>query len=369
MSEADPLFATLRQSADADTVAAIERLVSEGSDRDLCRINPLAFAARHGLNEQRVISAFLHAARLGLFELSWNVLCPSCSGVLEAGASLKTVRNQEYCAFCAAGYEPTLDETVEVTFTVAPRVRHIAAHTPDELTFHEYIRQLFFGSGVDLPDDYLQRMDRIMLDAVELPAGEKAQVSLQLPPGEVILFDPVTHAAQFFDVRGEPTAERRSLSIAYGTTEVVMARLLQITNAKERVYSQAVSFFSTNESVLTALKASFTGMFGLHESTQTLNAMKEGVSKSLETLAEIGGQVQEEAVKAGYGPTIRADAVKKLVDSVITFQERSLEIVTEMRQLSTKNSAEIRDAVEDGKKRLAQLAADGNALLLETKAN
>ena len=37
--------------------------------------------------------------------------------------------------------------------------------------------------------------------------------------------------------------------------------------------------------------------------------------------------------------------------------------------LATKNSAEIRDAVEDGKKRLAQLATDGNALLLETKAN
>ena len=31
-------------------------------------------------------------------------------------------------------------------------------------------------------------------------------------------------------------------------------------------------------------------------------------------LSEIGGKVQEEAVKAGYGPTIRADAVKKLVD-------------------------------------------------------
>jgi hypothetical protein len=103
--------------------------------------------------------------------------------VLDAGASLRTVRSQDYCAFCSAGYEPTLDETVEVTFTVTPRVRSIAAHAPNELSFHEYLRQLFFGSGVDLPDDYLQRMDRIMLDAVELPAGEKAQVSLQLPAG------------------------------------------------------------------------------------------------------------------------------------------------------------------------------------------
>ena len=156
-----------------------------------------------------------------------------------------------------------------------------------------------------------------------------------------------------------------NLTISYNTSEVIMARLLQTTNAKERVYAQAVSFFTTNDSVLTALKASFTGLFGLHESTQTLEAMKEGVSRSLEVLAEIGDQVGEAAVRAGYGPTIRADAVKKLVDSVITFQERSLEIVTEMRQAATQNSAEIRDAVEDGKRRIARLVAEGKALPID----
>jgi len=158
-----------------------------------------------------------------------------------------------------------------------------------------------------------------------------------------------------------------NLTISYNTSEVVMARLMQTTNAKERVYQQSISFFSTNETVLTALSASFTGMFGLHESTETLNAMKEGMSKSLETLSEIGDRVGEEAVRAGYGPTVRADAVKKLVDSVINFQEKSRTIINEMRVASTRNSAEIRDAVEDGKRRLAALAADGNALLLETQ--
>jgi len=155
-----------------------------------------------------------------------------------------------------------------------------------------------------------------------------------------------------------------NLTISYNTSEVVMARLQQTTNAKERIYAQSVSFFSTNDSVLTALKASFTGMFGLQESTATLNAMKEGVSKSLETLSEIGGKVQEEALKAGYGPTIRADAVKKLVDSVVSYQERAQQIIDEMRKLSTQNSAEIRDAVEDGKQRMAKLIADGKALAL-----
>ena len=159
-----------------------------------------------------------------------------------------------------------------------------------------------------------------------------------------------------------------NLTVSYNTSEVIMARLLQTTNAKERVYHQSISFFGTNETVLTALSASFTGLFGLHESTQALNAMKDGISKSLEDLADIGGKVQEEAIKAGYGPTIRADSVKKLVDSVIRFQENSLNIIKEMRIMSTRNSAEIRDAVEQGKQRLARLVDDGKALPLDFPA-
>lgn len=175
-------------------------------------------------------------------------------------------------------------------------------------------------------------------------------------------------------IRGVQDEDRRyqiakdlsdNLTVSYNTSEVIMARLNQINSIKERVYQQAISFFGTNENVFTALSASFTGLFGLHESTETLNAMKEGVSKSLEDLADIGGKIQEEAVKAGYGPTIRAESVKKLVDSVTDFQEKSLLIINEMRTLSTKNAEEIRVAVEDGKTRIAHLVESGKALPLE----
>lgn len=154
-----------------------------------------------------------------------------------------------------------------------------------------------------------------------------------------------------------------NLTVGYNTSEVIMARLMQTTSAKERVYQQSVSFFSTNESVLTALSASFTGMHGLHESTQTLNKMKEGLNQSLETLSEIGGKIQEEALKAGYGPTIRAESVKKLVDSVVNYQQRSYEIIDEMRKLSTQNAHEIRDAVEEGKRRMTRLVQQGTELV------
>jgi DNA repair exonuclease SbcCD ATPase subunit len=153
-----------------------------------------------------------------------------------------------------------------------------------------------------------------------------------------------------------------NLSVSYNTTEVIMARLMQSNDVKERVYSQAVSFFGTNETVFTALNASFTSLQGLHESTRTLDAMKEGVSQSLETLADVGGKVQEEALKAGYGPTIKAESVKKLLDAVINYQEKSRTLIAELRDLSSKNEEEIRNAVEDGKRRLVELAQAGASL-------
>jgi class 3 adenylate cyclase len=216
MSEAKTLLTALRQSADPRAAAAIEELVRDAPDRSLCRINVLDFAATAGIDEERAIAAFLHAARLGLFELSWNVLCPGCGGVLDTSTTLKSVNKEEYdCALCAAGYRPTLDEMVEVTFTVSRRVRRIAAHEPHELSFAEYFRQIFWGSGIDAPDDLEQLIEEIVLDQIELPAGEKALLSLQVPAEFVIVMDPVTHGTQFLDVKGAPTRERQNLSIVF----------------------------------------------------------------------------------------------------------------------------------------------------------
>ena len=214
-SETEALFAILGKSATPEAAAAIEALAREGSDRDLNRLNALDFAAKREL-EEGVIAAFLHATRLGLFDMAWNVLCPGCGGVMDSNATLKSVRQEEYaCSLCAAGYEPTLDKSVEVTFTVSPNVRRIAAHEPDTLPMIEYYRQIFWGSGIEFPDDAtLERiLEEVTLDRLELSPGEKASVSLRAPEAFLIVFDPVVHMAKFIEVKGEPTQERQSLTL------------------------------------------------------------------------------------------------------------------------------------------------------------
>jgi hypothetical protein len=147
-----------------------------------------------------------------------------------------------------------------------------------------------------------------------------------------------------------------NLAIGVNTADVVMARARQATDVKDRVYKQGVSFFATNEIVLTGLKVSFTGLKGLHETTQSIEAMKAGVSKGLEALAGTGDKILEQGVRTGYGATTKAESVRKLVDSLVSFQERQTAIIAEERDLSTRNSTEIREAVEAGRRRFAALA-------------
>jgi class 3 adenylate cyclase len=221
-------FDLLRQSVPAPVVDTIEQYLRTAPDHHLNRVNTLAFATRHGLDEEEVIAGFLHASRIGIFDMSWNVLCPGCGGVLGANSTLRTVRETEYtCELCAAGYEATLDDAVDVTFTVNPKFRRIAAHEPDRLPPEEYFRQIYWGSGVDLPDqDYHAVVEEFILDAMELPPEEKGVISLTLPQAYVIVFEPVTHSVQFIDARGEPTRERRNISIAYDRSHTASQELV-----------------------------------------------------------------------------------------------------------------------------------------------
>src|SRR5712672_1125811 len=217
MNDIGNLISALKQTADPAVADAIAHLIDHGKDHQLNRINAMDFSKTTGLDEERVISGFLHASRLGLFGMSWHLLCLACGSVLDAHGTLTSLRPDDYhCGLCACGYEASVDEQVEVAFTVSPRIRRIAAHDPNSLPVWEYFKQVFWSSGVDLnKESFASLTDEVTLDTLELPAGEKAVLSLQLPSEFVIVFEPVTHTAQFIDVQGEPTKERQQLSMIY----------------------------------------------------------------------------------------------------------------------------------------------------------
>jgi hypothetical protein len=64
MSDIQAQFSVLKQTADPAVADAILRLIERGKDHELNRVNVLDFAKKNGLDEERVISGFLHASRL-----------------------------------------------------------------------------------------------------------------------------------------------------------------------------------------------------------------------------------------------------------------------------------------------------------------
>lgn len=148
-----------------------------------------------------------------------------------------------------------------------------------------------------------------------------------------------------------------NLSIGYDVGETLITKLKQTHDVKDQVYRRSVTFFTTNEHVFSILATVYTSQHGLHEATASTEAMKTGVNKGLEDVAELGRELERAALKAGYGSTISPQSVQKLVDAISDYQVESLKMIASLRQESEQNAKEIRRVVEDGKQRFQQSLA------------
>ena len=148
-----------------------------------------------------------------------------------------------------------------------------------------------------------------------------------------------------------------NLAIGYDVGETLVTKLRQTHDVKDQLYRRAVAFFTTNEHVFTILGTVYTSQFGLHEATQATEAMKEGVNKSIEDVADLSRELERAALKAGYGSTISPESVGKLVSAITDYQVESLNMIADLRKESEANAKEIRRVVEDGKKKFEQSLA------------
>ena len=156
-----------------------------------------------------------------------------------------------------------------------------------------------------------------------------------------------------------------NLSVGYDVGDTLITKLKQTHDVKERVFRRSVTFFTTNEHVFTILGTVYTSQHGLHEATQAQEAMTKGVNKGLEDVAELGRELEKAALKAGYGSTIKAESVEKLVRAISDYQVESLNMIAALREESEQSSREIRRVVEEGKRKyqetVAKFAIEGPA--------
>lgn len=200
-----------RDALAAATLDTFKDFLEGASDEALFRMSPLRYAAERGLAEQEGIDLFLHATHAGILEFAWGVLCPGCLAFLTTAGGLRSLDKKKHCNFCNIDIEGTLDDRVEVAFTVAPTVRRIRFHTPDALDLREDGMRLYFSSSLapeSVPHEALQQ--RILIAGRAAP-GAAHEVGVTLVEGETVLLTPTSHAAVY--LRASPANTPRTAVI------------------------------------------------------------------------------------------------------------------------------------------------------------
>ena len=67
--------------------------------------------------------------------MTWNLICPICSCIIESFRALKNLNSHCHCNNCRADLVAALDDMIAVTFTVSPAIRRIGYHDPETLGF------------------------------------------------------------------------------------------------------------------------------------------------------------------------------------------------------------------------------------------
>ncbi|MDZ4724657.1 MAG: DUF5939 domain-containing protein [Leptospira sp.] len=153
----EPLFQKLTgkiTSARPWTKALIDRfeiLIKNEDDYSLFRINPYSFANTNNFQASEVLDLFLYASKNGIFVMEWLLICPRCGDPVNNFNKLMHVHNRYHCEFCRRDYQTTLDDSIQVSFTIHPDIRTISFHDPYSLTIQEYQYKFHFSREGKVP--------------------------------------------------------------------------------------------------------------------------------------------------------------------------------------------------------------------------
>jgi adenylate cyclase len=100
--------------------------VRSGTDADLVRIRPFELADALATDERETLAVCLHGVKSGLFELQWELVCPSCRTGTESAEALSDLPTAGHCQLCDLSFELELDRAVEATFRPSRALRTLA---------------------------------------------------------------------------------------------------------------------------------------------------------------------------------------------------------------------------------------------------
>ncbi len=201
---------------ESGAVDALSSYLSRASDQDVARIRPLELAAKFSVPEEAMIEVALHAAKLGILGMVWDVICPSCKIPSSVVESLAKIEEHGRCKTCNIGFGVDFSRAIELAFRAAAEVREVETRT------------YCIGGPAHFPHVAAQ---------VRLAPGERFALPLALGPGYYLVRSP--QLARQHELRVAAQGGVRRLDVLLGSpTDVATLtagdQLLTLVNPEPR---------------------------------------------------------------------------------------------------------------------------------------
>lgn len=197
-------------------ISKLESLIHASDDYSLFRVNPIQFATEKGVAETEAIDLFLHSAKLGIFEMEWHLVCATCGNVVESFRQMHKLHSTYICNQCAFENAATLDDYIQVSFTISSSIRDIAFHHPESLSAEDLLFKYKLARGVRSwlegwgHVDLIRAVTKLL---VYLEPGETRRVEFPLELGLVIITNLTHRITAGFPVPAAPESDTQRITI------------------------------------------------------------------------------------------------------------------------------------------------------------
>lgn len=204
-------------SEDQTLLACLATYIYTAPPQFVQKLRPFELARSYELDPHKTLVFFLEATVAGFFNLSWDLLCPSCLGSKSRESRLKDINPEVHCDACGIDFGVRFDDNFELTFYPVPTVR--------ELNVFD------FCAGSPANTAHLQGQHNLW-------PGQKREISLELPPGSYRFRSLSMKNSQYFDVlpEGEKTVWQLDLPEEFSPVrplELAQRVQLQVHNPRD----------------------------------------------------------------------------------------------------------------------------------------
>jgi len=177
-------------------VEHLGRWIRTAPDEELFQLDVFDWAKQHGTSDEEALDLFLHAAKAGIFELKWGVLCPFCGMLLQTPGGLRALGPNPHCRMCRVSFPASADDQIQVTFSLEPGIRKLRYYDPEGLDPIRDVMKMFYSPTFE-PLVKPQDLAEVLRAGVALRPGDSGVLRGDITRGLATVFSPNVHAVAF----------------------------------------------------------------------------------------------------------------------------------------------------------------------------